>query len=64
MACIHTPVVYAKNTCKSASPAASVFQMAETLQQSYDQILAFTFLGVVPVLINVLVVGTNFCQWN
>lgn len=29
------------------------------LQQSYDQILDFTLLGVVPVLINVLVAGTN-----
>lgn len=29
------------------------------LQQSCDQILSFMFLGVVPVFINVLVVGTN-----
>lgn len=26
----HIPVGYAKNTCRSASPAASLFQMAET----------------------------------
>lgn len=34
------------------------------LQQSYDQILAFMFLGVVPVFLSVLVVGTNYYQWN
>lgn len=34
------------------------------LQQSYDQILAFVFLGAVPVFHSVLVVGTNYCQWN
>lgn len=63
MAFSHTPVVYAKNTLVNLLSQRHLCFKWLKLQQSYDQILAFVFLGVVPVLINVWVVGTNFCQW-
>lgn len=63
MAFSHTPVVYANNTLVNLLPQRHLCFKWLKLQQSYDQILAFVFLGVVPVLINVWVVGTNLYQW-